>query len=80
MDLRIRSLPPEIPRQRRRPLSLGKLDLQLRASLLRGASLPQHPVEDIHYLRRILLRDDHPRVLHVPRDYRPDSGGDRYGV
>lgn len=76
MDLRIRSLPPKIPRQGRWPLRLRKLDLQLRPSLLRRTGIPQHPVEDIHHLRCVLLRDDIPRFLHVPRDCGSVLGGD----
>lgn len=66
VDLCSRGVPTEVPSQGRRCLGCNQLDLQLCPCILRGTSLPQHPVEDLHHLRSILYSHDVPRVLHVP--------------
>jgi hypothetical protein len=66
VDLCSRGLPTEVPSQGRRYLSCNQLDLQLCPCILRGTSLPQHPVEDLHHFRSFLYSHDVPRVLHVP--------------
>lgn len=70
VGLRIRGLPIEIPSQRCRCFGCDKLDFQLCPGVLRGPRLPQHPMEDLYYLRCLLLRHDLPCVPHVPGDCR----------
>ena len=51
-----------IRRSRRR----YKLGVQLRSRLLRCPGVQEHPMEDLHYLRRLMHGNDLPHLLHVP--------------
>ena len=65
MDLRRRGFPAQVPSEGRRLVGRHQLDFQFCSGLLRGTSLPQHSVEDLHHLWCILYCHDFPRVLHV---------------
>lgn len=61
------------------PRSRGrhKLGVQLRSRLLRRPSFQEHPMEDVHYLRRPMHGNDLPHLLHLPRNCRTYPGRDR---
>ena len=68
MGLRLRNLPPKVPRERRRPGKRNKLGLQLRTRILRRASFHKHPMAHLRHLRRLLRRHGRPRLPDIPRD------------
>jgi hypothetical protein len=40
----------------------------------------QHPVENLHHFRRLLLRYDLPHLLHISRDQFQDPRGNRHSI